>query len=263
MKNFRIALKLAYIGTNYRGFQYQPGVETVEGGLRRALKKLGIKNSKIEMCCRTDSGVSALSQVVAFDTALPERALPRAINSYLPADIRVLADASVRTSFNPRMDAHDRTYRYLLYDRGYDIKTMRAASKNFIGTHDFSNFSLVKNVSRTVEKIKIKKSAGFIVLDFTAKSFAQGMARKMVSALCIVGSHQKNEEWLKKLLDAKCKEGVASAPAEGLVLWDVRYKNLRWKRDEYAERRAREELGKQFSCMATRARALEEISKNI
>jgi len=263
MRKSRIALKLAYIGTDYHGFQYQSGVETVEGELRRALKKLGIKNFKIEMCCRTDRGVSALSQVVAFDTALPERALPRAINSYLPSDIWILASAPVRAAFSPRIDALRRTYRYLLYNAGYDLKAMREASKNFLGTHDFSNFSLVKNVSRTIEKVKIKKSAGFIILDFTAKSFAQGMVRKIVSALCAVGTYEKDEEWLRKLLDAKCREGVESAPAEGLVLWDVRYKNLRWKRDEYAERRAREELKRQLSRMATQARAIEEISKNI
>jgi tRNA pseudouridine38-40 synthase len=264
MSQSRIALKIAYIGTGYHGFQYQPGVETVEGELRRALKKLRlIRDAKIGMCCRTDSGVSALSQVVAFDTALPERALPRAINSYLPGDVWVLASASAGAAFNPRIDALSRTYRYLLYDEGYDMKAMRGASKNFIGTHDFSNLSLVKNVSRTVEKVKLKKSAGFVVLDFTAKSFAQGMVRRMVSALCAVGLHQKSEGWLIRLLDAKCREGVESAPADGLVLLDVRYKNLRWKKDEYAERRARDELKEQLSCMATKARIIGEILNDI
>jgi len=170
----RIALKLGYIGTKYKGFQFQPNESTVEGELLSALRRSRIidapKIANYARSSRTDAGVHATSQVVAFDTDRPDIALPRVVNAYLPQDIWVWASAVVSDDFHPRHHALKRTYEYVLApviyppitkswqsERG--LEYIREACNLMRGTHDFANFTdrsdRPEDTIRTVEDIEL------------------------------------------------------------------------------------------------------------
>jgi len=245
----RVALKLAYLGDRYYGFQVQPDVPTVEGELFKALKKLGIfsdpKKAKYSASGRTDKGVHALEQVVAFNTE-SSLVAPRIINSELPDDIWAWATARVSKAFDPRRKAISREYRYVLYGRGLEISKMRQASELFTGTHDFANFATKdedKSTKRTLKRIEIRVAGPFIIMDIVANSFAQHMARKIVTALSMIGAGARDEEWLKSMLKpGKYEEGIEPAPPFGLILRKVNYAGISFKEDEHAKKRARREL---------------------
>jgi len=167
----RVALKLAYIGTEFHGSQIQPNVETVEGELFKALRNLGIiespKSANYTCAGRTDAGVHALEQVIAFDTEKLNLAIPRVINSELPPGIWVWAHAEVPLSFDARRDAVSRHYRYVMSGKEYDISRIREASKFLLGTHDFENFSRTngeKSTVRTIERIDARVDGELIKL---------------------------------------------------------------------------------------------------
>ena len=140
----RIALKFAYLGTDYYGYQIQPGVPTIEGKLLKALKDSGaLKNpskARYSASGRTDRGVHALGQVIAFDTDNAEAAKPGTINSALQ-QIWVYAWARVDANFNARTSAMEREYLYVFWGKGLDIEKMKDAASIFPGRHDFRNFA--------------------------------------------------------------------------------------------------------------------------
>src|SRR5665811_1274488 len=139
----RIALKVGYIGTNYHGFQIQPDVSTIEAGLFASLAKLNIINSPHEAnyiaSGRTDKGVHAIGQVIAFDTERPELAIPGPINSNLPGTIWAWARAQVPDDFDPRRNAKHREYMYIMPGK-LDVSLLESASRLIKGEHDFLNF---------------------------------------------------------------------------------------------------------------------------
>jgi len=140
MKN--VALKIAYIGTHFHGFQRQPNLRTIEGEIIYTLKKLGyiddLKKSKFKIAGRTDRGVHSLGNVISFMS--DKEILINQINHKLPDDIQVLAKAPVRYGFRPRY-ALMKYYRYMFFEENLDISAMKKLSKLFIGVHDFTNFS--------------------------------------------------------------------------------------------------------------------------
>lgn len=254
----RIALKLAYIGDRYHGFQIQPNVRTVESELFSSLETSGvvenIKEARYSGAARTDRGVHAAGQVVAFNTTTRFGGLlPRIVNSNLPDDIWVWAYAEVCCDFDPRRDAISRTYRYFLHNRDYKVPDMRESSQLFAGTHDFSNFTKdQEDTVRTIDEIEIRehKRDRFIVIDVRARSFLWNMVRRIVFALEKVGSGERDSDWILGLLNPvhhnhnhnhnrDHKSGVAPAPAYSLVLRDVAYRSsdVSWITDGYSEER--------------------------
>jgi len=236
----RVALKLAYIGTNFAGFQYQPDERTVEGELFRAFEFLGIDAKKANYKCagRTDAGVHAFGQVVALN-ADPKEVLPRVINSHLPDDVVVWAWAKVRDDFNPRY-ATSREYTYVLYSRGYDISPMRKAAKLLLGTHDFTNFTKKfgegKSCVRTIYDIELRINGDFLIFEVEGNAFTWNMVRCIVSALQAVGSRHRSVEWFEEMLNPeKHKERIEPAPANGLILKDIKY-GFDFEVDDYAWR---------------------------
>ena len=270
----RVALKIGYLGTNYHGFQIQPQSEvpTIEGELFEALKKLDIiedrKAANYSSAGRTDKGVHAISQVVSFDTSNPN-VTPRMINSMLPDGIWVYALAKPHPGFNARKDAVSREYRYFLFladefsDLGIALTRMRVASELLIGTHDFSNFSQHEAEShspiRVIKRIEIGKRKSFVIIDIEASGFLRKMARKIVSALKMVGSGMKDKRWVEDLLELRVKEQIEPAPAFGLVLKNVSYPGVEFVEDEYAKRRILERLKKDLSFHAAIAEVLEDM----
>lgn len=238
----RIALKLAYLGDRYHGFQIQPNAYTIESEIFSSLKKfdIEIKKARYSRSARTDRGVHASGQVIAFDTDFHDlNAVPGIINSHLPGDIRVWAHAEVPCGFDARRDAVSREYRYFLYNRGYDVSDMRKSSSLLVGTHDFSNFTKEKeDTVRTIGKIDICEKNDFIIIDLTAPSFLWNMVRRIVTALERIGSGMCDQDWLGDLLDpAYHHQGIEPAPAYGLVLQNIVFRDIEWIEDEYSKKK--------------------------
>lgn len=247
----RVALKIAYVGTGYHGSQVQPDVATIEGELFKALIGLEIiddpKSARFSSSGRTDAGVHAREQVVAFDTEKPNLAIPRVINSKLPNSIWAWACAEVPDDFDPRRNALNRKYRYVMSGEQYDISKIRAASKILVGKHDFANFCTSvegKSTVRNVERVDVRVSGTLTMIDIQANSFLWNMVRKIVAALTMVGSGVRDEEWLEHMLEPDSyEEGLEPVPAYGLTLMKVKYpKKIDWSEDGYAIRRANEHV---------------------
>lgn len=250
-----LLLKLAYLGDAYHGFQFQPGVPTVEGELRKALRGLGVfAGSRIGVCCRTDRGVSARAQVVAFDERDAARALPRAINARLPGDIWVWARAVPPAGFEPWKSVAYRVYRYWApVPEGFDVAPARRAAQLLPGTRDFSAFSLDKGEVKSLLGVSVKRQSQMVLFEFRGKSFAREMVRRMAGALLAVGSGRKDEAWVRRLLEEPRGEGAPPAPPEGLVLWDVGLRRIRWEVDRYALGRAAKGLERVSGPLLQRA----------
>ena len=263
----RIAFKLAYIGTKYSGFQIQPEFTTIESVIFKALTDTGIIESpgiaRYQSSGRTDQGVHATGQVIAFNTRKRELAVPRVFNSELPRDIWAWAYAEVADDFDPRRAAIFRVYRYMIWGI-YDMPMMRRATKILSGTHDFSNFLTQDNdersTVRTIHRIDIRVSGGFTILDVTANSFAWHMVRKIATALAMIGSGIRDNEWLIQMLEpAKFEEGLKPAPAHGLILRNVEYENIKWVEDNYSMKRSAEKLKERLSWHSTMSEILKEM----
>jgi tRNA pseudouridine38-40 synthase len=150
-------LTLAYDGTDFAGWQRQPGRRTVQGELQGAIERITQQRSKCIASGRTDAGVHALGQVVSFtsETQLPPAVLTKALNAELPEDMLVFAVAEVPAGFHALRDALRKRYRYViedgrhrdLFDRKYvwhvyqrlDVEAMRAAAAPLVGMHDFAS----------------------------------------------------------------------------------------------------------------------------
>ncbi|MCL7410278.1 MAG: tRNA pseudouridine(38-40) synthase TruA [Methanosarcinaceae archaeon] len=264
----RVALKLAYIGTNYHGSQVQSNDPTIEGKIFEALKELGIidtpKQANFKSAGRTDAGVHALGQVVAFNTDKPELAIPRVINSKLPNSIWAWAHAHVSDDFNPLYHAVSRTYRYIMSGEQYDISKIRTASKLLIGTHDFANFCTTdgnKSTLRNVMRIDVRVSGALTKIDVQANSFLWNMVRKFVTALTMVGSGVRDIEWLEQMLNPELyEEGLEPAAAYGLTLTKVDYTQpIEWIEDSYSIRRAHEHIHEHLIRHRVMAEVLEGL----
>lgn len=239
----RAALKVYYDGRNFFGSQRQPDKRTAEGELLESLSKLNIEVKDFKSACRTDRGVSALGNVFALSSN--SKIIPSAINSALPKDIRVLGARRVDYNFNPRYEAHGKTYKYFLYDEGYKVSKMKKASEAFIGEHNFHNFAKLegRNPIRSIKKIEIEKTGDFFVFTISGKSFLYQMVRRMVNALKTVGDGLMAPGEIKKLLDPKHDNIIYPLPPENLVLWEVEYP-FEIGHDEYSVKRLKKEISK-------------------
>lgn len=264
----RVALKIAYVGTGYHGSQIQPDVATIEGELFNAFKQLEImenpKDAYFKSSGRTDAGVHAREQIIAFNTDRPNLAIPRVINSKLPSSIWAWAHAEVPDHFDPRRDAISRVYRYIMSGEEYDISRIRSASKILIGRHDFSNFCSKNEDNDTVREVKridVRVSGALTKIDIEANSFLWNMVRKIVTALTMVGSDVRDEAWLKQMLEPESyEEGLEPAPSYGLTLMEVKYPfQIPWIEDVYSLRRASEKVHEYLVRHRVMAEVMQEL----
>lgn len=238
------AFRVAYDGTPYYGFQRQPDVETVEGTLFDALDGLGVsdgtKPAGYAAAGRTDRGVSALAQTVAFEA--PQWLTPAAFNSELPGHVRTWAMADAG-EFHARYDAESREYSYHLYAPEIDIERLRAALGELPGTHDFHNLTPEDGeTTRAVLETGAKRAGRFVVITIRADSFLQRLVRRLVTLVSEVGRGERELSFVGRALSEERltgPEGIASAPPEPLVLTDVEY-DLEFRTDEEAAASARE-----------------------
>src|SRR2546425_6438440 len=180
----RVAMKVAYRGADFHGQARQPGLPTVEGEILRALVRThairGARTSRFQSASRTDRGVSALGNVVAFDTLLVPEGAARGFNAKARG-VWSWAVAFVDDAFNARK-ARERWYRYTL-SGVHNVDRLNAALRRFEGDHDFRNFT--RDRVRTALRIDLARaSAGRegTTLDFKAHSFRWNLVRRLVGA---------------------------------------------------------------------------------
>lgn len=265
----RIALKFAYLGNDYYGYQIQPGVSTIEGKLLKALKDCGalknISKARYAASGRTDRGVHALGQVIAFDTDNAEAVKPGIINSAL-AQIWVYAWARADDNFNARTSAMEREYLYVFWGKGLDIEKMKDSASIFPGRHDFRNFADEDKEKTTVcdiKRISIHNKGDWFYLGIAATRFLQHMVRKIAASLKLAGKGEIDRERLSKMLDCSIIDTLQPLDANGLILKNVVYPDIKWNIDCYARSRALEEIHELFISHGMTARVLDEIERGM
>lgn len=210
------------------GSQLQPGLRTVEGEFIAACTRLGLfddwRTAWFVSSGRTDRGVHALGQVVAFTTRYPDRAIAT-LNIQLPFDLWCTGYSRVSPEFHPRYDARWRTYRYYFSEDGLDVRAMNAASALFEGAHNFSGFAKAseKNPIRSVLSASVAMDGDIVYFEVTAQSFLWHMVRCMAAALAATGAGTCGADEIEERLRDACApdKGLHPAPPEGLVLWDI------------------------------------------
>ena len=252
-----IRLTLAYDGTDYAGWQVQPGQPTVQEVVERAIEKITRSPVRILASGRTDAGVHALGQVASFrtDTRLTTGVLHRALNGELPADVAVLDVAEAPEGFHPIRDAARKRYRYSIHDgpvrdvfgrrycwhyrRHLDADSMHRAAGKLRGTHDFAAFQTSgaprQSTVRTIFDIAAKRGRGVqsdvITLEVEADGFLYNMVRTMVGTLVEVGRGARPETWVSQVLDsADRRQAGLTAPPQGLFLVWVTYDGIDHRR---------------------------------
>lgn len=243
-----IALKVAYDGTAYHGFQRQsPPVVAVQNMLERKLAMVFGDSIELAASGRTDAGVHAYGQVVNFftDGRIPIERVPMALNSLLPDDIVVKEAWEADFDFSARHSAKAKTYiyriqqggtpnpltaRYAWYERRpLDVEKMQAALELLKGTHDFSAFRAAGGAPmspvRTIYEARVEGKSGDI-LEFTiyGNGFLYHMVRNIVGTVANVGLGRISVERFGEILASlDRRQASATAPACGLYLYSVEY----------------------------------------
>jgi tRNA pseudouridine38-40 synthase len=224
MEERRIALKFAYDGSGFCGFQRQPEKLTVEGELVRALTKIGAVKSARECgyrsSSRTDRGVSALANIISIRTSFPAAQLCSAVNSELDG-VWAYSAIDVPDDFNPRA-AKQRWYRYHLAKAGQDPKLMQELAGRFVGVHDFSGYARKdkRNPMRKIDSIEVSEAGMFHLLDFRAESFLWNLVRRIVWMVSEGSSGRMPLESIGPKPSSKPVR-IGLAPPEYLMLMDI------------------------------------------
>lgn len=260
----RIALKIAYDGRAFFGHQRQPDARTVEGECLTALRAAKILRNPAEAffrsASRTDRGVSAIGNVIAFDTKFKPDAVVGAFNDRV-RDVWAWAVSTVPAAFHPR-HALERWYRYHVFS-DVSVPALRDASELFVGTYPFDSFtSEPAKRSTTIERIDVSRESGTTLFDIRARSFRRAMVRRIVAAAlgCAKGKIKRNE--IRAALGGVRRDFGIVRP-EPLFLMDVRYSFpmavvLKPKvRDEWRSMEVETELRSRFT------RALHESVRNL
>lgn len=245
-KCMRYMLRVAYDGTEYCGWQVQPGQRTVEGTLKSALDKLMGKDVPMIGASRTDAGVHAEGNVAVFDcdTTIPADKIKYALNNMLPEDVVVVESKQVDDNFHPRHCDCRKTYQYRIlntqmpdpnrrrntyfYRRKLDMEAMRAATDCIVGTHDFACFmaagSQVTDTVRTVYSLELAKIDDVITMTIQGNGFLYNMVRIIAGTLIQVGRGQLEPGQIADIIKkGERKNAGPTAPAKGLTLKVIDY----------------------------------------
>jgi tRNA pseudouridine38-40 synthase len=264
------AYRIAYDGRPFRGFQRQPDVATVSDTVIDALGSLGVETDAdgvphgYAAAGRTDAGVSALAQTVAFEA--PEWLSPAALNSALPASVRAWASAAAPEGFHATHDATERTYTYYRHAPEATLDRGRTAAAALSGEHDFHNLTpdetgTVRNLSVAVER-----EAPFLIVTVSAGGFARQLVRRLVTVLDGVATGRADTDWIDRVLGSETlsgPEGIAPASPYPLVLTDVAYPDLTFRRDADAADSARTVFADRAAEFAARARVAEHVAEGV
>lgn len=243
-----LMLTLAYDGSDFHGWQVQPGLRTVQGCLEQALRRTLRHQVVVIGCSRTDSGVHAAAHVENVFTTLPTptRNIFRSLGARLPKDMTALRLADVPLTFHATRSAVSKLYRYRIHNttcrpceqllqrfvyhfwQPLDIERMREAAQHWVGTHDYSSFVSAGNERssnvRTVHRIEISRVGWEIQIDIEGAGFLYKQVRNMVGTLVEIGRGHWPAAAAKEILDARDRANAGpTAPARGLCLRWVRY----------------------------------------
>lgn len=245
----RLRFEVAYDGTDFNGWQVQPGLPTVQGALEEVISSIEGKPVHVAASGRTDAGVHALAQVAAvtIDNPIPADNFRRAVNRLLPATIRINHVSETAPDFHPRFDARRKTYEYRIYrdevcspfERRYvyhhpyplDEAAMACAAPLLEGEHDFSAFAstdekdqLQASKVRTIYSSVIARNESLMLYRVTGSGFFKHMVRNIVGALLEVGKKNfTNQDLLDRLRPQSGFRAGPTAPASGLFLVSVDY----------------------------------------
>jgi tRNA pseudouridine38-40 synthase len=224
------AFRVAYDGRPFYGFQRQPDVPTVEDALFDALRQLDVLDDDADAppgyaaAGRTDAGVSAVAQTVAFDC--PDWCSPAALDGVLPPSIRAWAAADVPDDFHATHDAVSRTYTYHCYAPDVDDARARQAAASLAGEHDFHNLTPDDaNTVRTLD-VSLSRDGDFLVFDVSAGGFSRELVRRVVTLVHAVAAGDAELDRLDRILGpdpVDGPDGVGPAPPTPLVLTGVDY----------------------------------------
>jgi tRNA pseudouridine38-40 synthase len=245
----RIRITVSYDGTEYHGWQVQPGVATIQRTLEDVLSEIEGGVVHVDGSGRTDAGVHALAQVAAFrlTNPIPLPNLKKAMNRLLPHDIRVTEAAETHDSFHPRYDAIAKTYEYRLlrteicppFDRRYvyhypyplDGERMIQVAHMLEGEHDFTAFAaadpidgLGRSKVRHIFSSCLMRQGDQLIYRVRGSGFLKHMVRNIVGVLLEVGKGNLGPAAIEARLKPGCKiPSGPSAPARGLFLVSVEY----------------------------------------
>ena len=237
---------LAYDGTAYRGFQLQPGEDTIQARLESALSQMAKEPVRVTAAGRTDSGVHARAQVIHFvlPRPIPPSGMLEGLNSMLPDDIRVHEVEEVGDNFHARFDARSKTYCYyfdrskvpspfrcrytLHYPYALDREALDRGAARFVGERDFAAFRASSCTARTTVRrctASAFREEGFeLVYAIEASGFLHHMVRNVVGTLLEVGRGKRDPSSLEALFASRERsEAGPTAPAKGLHLIQVTY----------------------------------------
>jgi tRNA pseudouridine38-40 synthase len=247
----RYRATIEYDGTDFQGFQVQARGRTIQGDLERAIEQVTQTPVRVLGAGRTDAGVHATGQVIAFDVAWRHsiQDLQRALNAVLAEDVGVRHLATTSPTFHPRYDARWRQYRYTIFNRPVrspvwsrfahhvpeplDLEAMREASRHVIGSHDFAAFGKPTVGESTVRQVmqadwEVRHLGGLegrlLVFVITANAFLYRMVRNIAGTLLRVGRGELRPDEVVALLQARDRAAAGPpAPACGLCLVEVKY----------------------------------------
>lgn len=240
----RIAACLNYDGSSYHGWQNQPNQTSVQAQVEAALSRIDGSAVKVVASGRTDSGVHAIGQLVHADITNRKVNWLRALNTFLPNDIRCTWFAEVDSDFHARFSAQKRTYVYLVapeplsffwmnrakgINHAVDVDAMNDAAQFLVGEHDFgsfraSNCSALHAVRRVYSAHWHCGGNGVMAFRITATAFLLRMVRILVGTLLEVGAGRRAAEEIKELLASpdRNKAGRTASP-HGLYLAHTEY----------------------------------------
>ena len=241
-----VKLTIAYDGTEYHGWQIQPGLRTIQGVLAEAIGDL--LGCKVRVCgaSRTDAGVSALGQVglIQINSPIPTENLAGAITDRLPADMAVVEAVEVPHGFDVIGAVKRKWYRYTIFTGAVrpvlqirycwhvpaklDTAAMSDAAKMLVGEKDFKSFASAadkrESSVRTIFLCDVSEESAWVYLDVQGNSFLYNMVRNIVGTLVEVGTGRWKPEKISEILEARDRTAAGPiAPAAGLCLMRIEY----------------------------------------
>lgn len=248
-----VLITIEYDGTNFKGWQIQPEVRTVQGEVEYVLKYIAGEDIHIHGTSRTDAGVHALGQCASFQwpSPMPVEKLQMVMNRRFgaggegrngaPGDIKIVDVKVVPDDFHARYSCKGKTYRYILdrsgniFNRNHaflfaeplDIEAMREAAKHIVGTHDFKCFESAggtprETTVRTVSSLVMEECGDRIIFEITGDGFLYNMVRIIIGTLVEVGLGKKSADEIPSIIESldRCRAGF-TAPPQGLYLKEI------------------------------------------
>src|SRR5438309_5121012 len=244
----RLKLIVAYAGSQFAGWQSQSHGNTIQDHLERAFGRITGTPARVHGAGRTDAGVHALAQCAHVDLSgkpLPPARWVEALNALLPPAIRVLRCRYASNDFHARLSAKGKIYRYRIWcasvlppfeyrrawhiARPLNLKLLKTAAKQFVGTHDFAGFAANRGKAeestiRTIYSVRVRQNGPCLTIEFDGSGFLYKMVRLMVGSLVKSALGKMRIEDVKARLDCgHIGSPRLTASAEGLFLVRVRY----------------------------------------